>query len=308
MTAAPQPHHPGYARAIVLTVLCFGLLLVSLETGMRVAFDRFSHIGARIAYEYSHARSLRPANEAPNVLFVGNSLLLEALDVPGLQQRVPEARVSRLVIENTGWIDWYYGIRRLLAEGSRPKAIVLCLNTAQLAGSGIRGEFSSYYLFQARDIPAIAREAHYDLTRASGLVLAHYSRFYADRNNLRSFLLNRVDSTYVDLMFRLTMQPAGVPTHTEIERIVESRLAALKAVGDASGVQCILLIPAGFSSGSAEKDVHDAGTRAGVEVWEPIPQNVLPRSDYKDGFHLNQHGSALFTEALAGPVKKLLYK
>jgi hypothetical protein len=295
----------SYAKAIVLAFLCFVVLLGLLETGMRAAFDRFSRIGGRIAGEYALARSIAPAKpgDPPAILVVGNSLLLEGVDFPDLQQRVTSARVSRFVVENTNWLDWYYGIRRLLAEGTRPKAIILCMNTPQLMSSAIRGEYSSYYLFQARDIPAVARDAQYNLTRASGLVFAHYSRFYADRNNLRSFLLNRLDGAYVDMMFQMTVRPAPASSGAEIERVAEVRLAALKAAGDATGVRCILLIPPGFTSG--EKEIRAAADRVGAEVWVPIPQNALPHSDYKDDYHLNQHGAAIFTEALASRLKNL---
>jgi hypothetical protein len=295
-----------YARAIVLSLVGLGLLMGLLEAGMRVGFDRVSRIGKRIAGEYAGARSIQPA-DSPTVLVVGNSLLLEGVDFPDLQQRAARdgARVLRFVIERTAWLDWYYGIRRLLAEGSRPKVVILCLDTQQLMSSTIRGDFSSFYLFQVGDIPAVAREAHYNLTQASSLVFGHYSRFYADRTNLRSFLLNRLDPSYVEMMYEMTVQPPPLPSSAEIEHVAEMRLAALKAEGDSRGVKCILLIPPGFTSGG--KEISAAAARVGAEVWAPISQNALPRSDYQaDGYHLNQHGAAVFTQALAGELRNLV--
>ncbi len=307
VTVAPA-RREGYARAIVLSLLCFALLLGLLEVGIRVAYDRVSRIGKRIADEYAAARSIAPAKpgEPPAILVAGNSLLDAGVDFPDLQQKMAGegARVSRFVVENTTWLDWYYGIRRLLAEGSRPKAILLVLNTPQLMSSAIRGDYSSFYLFQARDIPAVARAAHYDLTRASGLVFAHYSRFFADRNNLRSFLLNRLDPAYTEMLHGMTGPPVIQPSSEEIQRVVEPRLAALKAAGDAAGVRCILLVPPGFISG--EKEIRAAAARVGAEVWVPIPQNALPLSEYlPDGYHLNPHGAAIFTNALAIQLKTL---
>ena len=310
MTAAQQQQgHNHYARAVALALIGFGLLIGLLEAGTRLAFDRVSQIGNRIAREYALARSMAPGRpgEPPTILIVGNSLLMQGVDFPNLQQAAERtgARVSRFAIENTAWLDWYYGIRRLLAEGLRPSVIILCLDTPQLMSSSIRGDYSSFYLFQVRDIPAVARETHYNLTRASGLLFAHYSRFYADRNNLRSFLLNRLDPPYIEMMQEITVRPAPLPSGVDIERMAETRLSALRAAGNPSGVRCILLIPPGFTAG--EKEISAAAARVGAEVWVPIPQNALPHSDYQnDGFHLNQHGAAIFTKALSIELQKLV--
>jgi hypothetical protein len=317
VSSAP-PRQDRYTRAIILSLVCFGLLVVLLEVGIRVAFNQVSRIGKRIAGEYSLARSIAPGKLSPGkpgkpqtVLIVGNSLLLEGVDFPDLQQRVAHGlpygsapRVLRFVIERTAWLDWYYGIRRLLAEGSRPDVIILCLDARQLMNSSIRGDYSSFYLFQVRDIPAVTREAHYNLTQASSLLFAHYSRFYADRTNLRSFVLNRLDPAYVEMMYEMAVPPAPLPSAVETERMAETRLAALKAAGASQGVRCILLIPPGSIAGG--KEISAAAARVGAEVWVPIPQDALPRSDYQqDGYHLNQHGAALFTQALASEIKNL---
>jgi len=310
--AAPQ-RCDRYLKAIIVSVICFGLMVTLLETGARVAFDRVSHIGKRTAGEYALAQSLSPGRpvpgkrrDFPTILFVGNSLLLEGVDFPDLQQRVaPDgAQVSRFVIESTSWLDWYYGIRRLLAEGSRPNVIILCLDTPGLMSSSIRGDYSSYYLFQMRDIPAVAREAHYNLTRKSSLIIAHYSRFYADRDNLRVFLLNRLDPEYTKMMHEMTVWGGPLPSGTEIERVAEARLAALKAAGAPFGVRCILLVPPGFITG--EKEISTAAARVGAEVWVPISQDILPPSDYQDGYHLNQDGANIFTAALASKLENLV--
>ncbi len=302
VTAAPAGLD-RYSRAAAVALVCLVLLVVLLEAGTRLVFDRFSRIGKRIATEYAAARSV----SSPGVLIAGNSLLLEGVNFPDLEQKAAQdgIHVSRFVIENTSWIDWYYGVRRLLAEGSRPQILVLCLNTPQLMSSTIRGDYSSFYLFQARDIPAVAREAHLSLTQASSSMLAHYSRFYADRTNLRSFLLNRIDPAYVGMVGELTASRATPPASAEIERVAEARLRELKAAGDAAGVRCVLLIPPGFIAG--EEEIRAAGARVGAEVWVPIPQGTLPHSDYlPDDYHLNPQGAAVFTQAVANQLKSLM--
>jgi hypothetical protein len=309
---APRPCD-RYVKASVVSLICFGLLVGSLELGARVAFDRVSHIGKRIAGEYSLAQSLTPdkpvpgrRRDSPSILILGNSLLLMAVDLPALQQKVApnSVRVSRFVIESTAWLDWYYGIRRLLANGSRPDVIILCLDARQLMSPSIRGDYSSYYLFQVRDILAVARATHSNLTQTSSLILAHYSRFYADRDNLRGFLLNRLDPEYMEMMQEVTVWGGALPSGAEIERTAEARLAALIEATAPFGVKSILLIPPGSIAGG--KEISTAATRVGAEVWVPIPQGTLPTADFQeDGYHLNQRGATIFTPALAGEMNRL---
>ena len=145
-----------FARAVCLWFILAALLLLVLEAGTRVGFHRISRIESRTAAEYTQVQAIRgPVRDgAPVILLLGNSLLLEGVDydrIRTLMQR--DARVVRFVIENTDYLDWYYGIRRLLAEGSRPAVIVLCLNTQQLRSSAIRGRLLQLLSVQNRRYP-----------------------------------------------------------------------------------------------------------------------------------------------------------
>src|SRR5258708_6678873 len=85
-----RPRREDYARAVVLSFICFALLLGLLEVGIRVAFDRVSRIGKRIAAEYAAARSIarEKTGEPPAVLIVGNSLLDAGVDFSDLKRRM----------------------------------------------------------------------------------------------------------------------------------------------------------------------------------------------------------------------------
>jgi len=65
---------------------------------------------------------------------LGNSLLLEGVEFPGLSRDLrPEIEARRFVVDNTSYLDWYYGIRSLLRRGARPG----CRRTgAQSASTG----------------------------------------------------------------------------------------------------------------------------------------------------------------------------
>lgn len=293
-------------RAIVLWIAFTAVLLVALEAGTRWGFRRVSRIESRTAAEFKEACAIRPvAGESrPSVLLLGNSLLLEGVDMDRLRKLLASrARITRFVIESTDYLDWYYGVRRLLAEGSRPDVIVVCLNTQQLTSHHIRGDYSSYYLFRATDIGAVARDAHYDLTEASGLLLARFSLFYAGRQNLRPYLLERIDPPYGDLLHDLQTTPGVLPPASELERSAEARLRRMKSAAEKKGGHFVFLLPPGFTAG--EREIVDAGARQGVQVLVPIHLRALPESDFRDGFHLNAVGARIFTDALAAELGRV---
>ena len=89
------------------------------------------------------ARSLtQTAGGRRKVLFVGNSLLLEGVDM-GLLNAGLESRyeVHRYAVEQTSYLDWLYALKRLFRHGMRVDRIVLCLNAPQLISPAIRGHF-----------------------------------------------------------------------------------------------------------------------------------------------------------------------
>ena len=119
---------------ILLTVI--GLLGLGLEFGLGWGLPRLSHIIERLKTEQAQAVRLKPLVGQPvPVLIVGNSLLLDGVDISALDEKLrPEHRVTRFVVENTSYLDWYYGLRRLFREGARPKVLVLALHLPPTAG------------------------------------------------------------------------------------------------------------------------------------------------------------------------------
>src|SRR6266567_3933514 len=105
--------------AILASVAC---VMLSAELLSRFAFPRISQIESRITRDEHQIMAIASAdrNSPPTVLLVGNSLLLRGLEYPRIRTELaPDAQVFRLVIENTEYLDWHYGLRHMFESGVR---------------------------------------------------------------------------------------------------------------------------------------------------------------------------------------------
>ena len=78
--------------------------------------------------EYQAAIHLRktPGSKTKHILILGNSLVGQGIDFGALQQTLPpDWKAHRFWIYNTYYTDWYFGLRRLFAEGSRPDVVAI---------------------------------------------------------------------------------------------------------------------------------------------------------------------------------------
>jgi hypothetical protein len=296
----------GVTARIVGVLLIIAVSLAALEAGTRYAFTNVSRIEQRTDAEYRAAVRIRPMEGKPSLLLVGNSLLLEAIDFDLLKRLLPaEVRSYRLVIENTRLLDWKYGIRRLLADGSRPDYVVIAVGVTLVLPAQVRGEYSSYYLFRTADLPEIADTLGFDNTSASSLYFARYSLFYAGRNSLRSFVLNRANPAYAQLLHDLATRPATKVDPEHVRAAAEARLGDIRNVAEAYGTKVFFLIPPGFYP------VEEAGTTAGaararVPVLAPVHQGAWPATMFADSFHLNPRGAEEFTRLIVPQLTALL--
>lgn len=286
------------------TLISLALFCIALEGLTRFGFRHISHIEARISNDHRAAQAIRRTGP-PTVLFVGNSLLLEGLNLASLRDSLAgQAQVVSFSIEQTEYLDWFYGLRRLFADGSQPELVVLCMSAGHLISPRIRGDYSAYYLFRAREIPQIGRDVHYDLTKTSSLLLSRFSLFYAGRTPLRNFVLVRIDPSYGQMLQQIAGRPAASLPGYEIERIAAARLSALRQLCSVHDARFAFLLAPGF--GSDEAPVVKAGIWSQTDVMVPIHLNQLGRDKFRDGFHLNAAGAQLFTNKVAPVIKSRL--
>ena len=142
-------------RAIFVLLAALVAWFTLLEVAMRVALPRLSETERRMQADAAVAFQLRPLGEhgEPTVLIVGNSLLEQGINRSQLQRAMsPGYFVAYYPIEGTTYLDWLYGLRRLLAQGSRPATVVLCMSGRQLLSNATYGDTFAYRLLQPRDL------------------------------------------------------------------------------------------------------------------------------------------------------------
>src|ERR1041385_7708359 len=158
-------------RSTLLLLAGCAAVALTVECAARVALDRVSNIQRRTFAEYTLARaSGTEASGRRHMLVVGNSLLDEGVRFDQIRDALArEWDARRFVVEQTFFLDWFYGLKRLFAEGARPDVVVGMLSRRQWIRSEIRGAYSAYYLVNTRDVPALARELDLNATQTTSL-------------------------------------------------------------------------------------------------------------------------------------------
>jgi hypothetical protein len=292
---------PNLRLATIAVIVSFVAVFLGAEVLSRYAFPRISQIEGRIRSDERQASSIgTPASGSPpTVLLVGNSLLLRGLDYPKIRSEMaPGVRVIRFGIENTEYVDWYYGLRHMFATGVRPSMVVVCLNLGQTVSSTTLGDYSARHLFGVSELLPVAHDSGMDATRTSGLILAHWSAFYASRSTIRNFILNVTDPPYARAMHVLAdSAPNPLPADDELVSMARQRLNAMQQLCNQYHIRLVLLIPP--TLGRYEELLASAASLEHVDFDYPLPVGTLGPEFFSDGTHLNPQGAAVFTNDIA---------
>src|SRR5215470_20401289 len=220
----------GMSAKVGIITLLAGLVLLylGLEVSSPMILAHLSRTEQRIAVELKAAQKLRPTTKdgRPTVLFVGNSLLLQGVALDSLRADLaPRYEVSRFAVEQTHYLDWYFGLRKLLQEGSHPTVIVLALATDQLASHWTMGEAFAHRQMSTQDFPLVWREANLDRNTGTSYVFAHWSRWQADKGFIRQCVTILIIPKFRDLAARIADHSPHVSDPNDL------KAAALAAVG-----------------------------------------------------------------------------
>jgi hypothetical protein len=290
----------------IALIVGLAAILLGFELGSPLILEHLSRTERRVESELQAAKNLHPVtgDRRPTVLLAGNSLLLEGVQLDHLHDSLAsEYEVSRLGIEQTHYLDWYFGLRRLLQEGSRPSLIVLALATDQLASRFTLGEQFAHRQMSVQDFPLAIQESKLDRTTASTYLFAHWSNWLADKGVIRQRVLILLVPNFRELAGRIADHGAHVNNPEVLVGAARQRLPELKDLAQTYGVKIVLLVPPTLREDHS-REIQELGAEAGVGVWVLSPPGEFPRSLYRDGFHLNVEGSEIFTTRLAEQIRR----
>lgn len=300
-------------RAIVLLLSGLFLYFCALEAVTSIGLKRVSQGAKRIHEDYSRALTLRPLgpDETKTVLVAGNSLLLAGVDRKRLiAEMSPEYSVTLLPIENTTYLDWYFGLRRIFAEGARPSVFVLCLSLRHLTSNSVNGESFAHHMMRLSDILLVTKAADLDMTATSSFFFSNLSSWLGNRALIRNWILE----TWLPNASLLTSsliprtQPTMESKQREIATAAEHRLREVRDLSAIYGARFLFLVPPLTSTPLKSKEslslaeqIRQSANGRGITVLIPYLPGELATEYFSDGLHLNPQGARVFTERL-GPM------
>jgi hypothetical protein len=306
-TSAFKPTRGAY----VLAAGCLAVWL-GVEVTARVGLDRVSTIQRRITTEYRLAKTIgtQGLTGRRQVLVVGNSLLAEDVQFDQLRDALGnEYDTHRFVVEQTYYIDWYYGLRRLFRGGARPDVVVLMLTARQSIATSIRGDYSAQYLIDKTDLPAAARDLSLNPTQTTNLLFSSVSKFWATRAEIRNYVLGRLMPDLGQLMLFSSVVDPRQLQDDEVADIMQDRLGRLKAITDAYGARLVVVLPPIGTVRDGATGFLRAGSAVGVTTLRPVASGTMALRFYQDaGFHLNKTGAHEFTKKLIPALREELAK
>jgi len=282
------------------------LFITSIEIAFSHPVKHYSVTYQRVSQQYAEALRARPskAGEPVSVLMVGNSLLLDGVDVPRLQALTSgRMRIYPIFLEFTTYYDWLYALRRLFRQGARPQFVVVGLGPDSVIEDTVRTEYSPILLFDADDVLQVSSDLRLDRTATMNLLLAHWSTFWDMRTVVRAQILRRIVPNAEDL-FEVVRRKRPVTPAPDAEPMATSRLRILRGLVERYGARLILLIPPPTSD-SGVRQTTRAASKVGVDTLVPIDPETLSPSLYQpDAIHLNSQGATRFTSALGENLPK----
>jgi hypothetical protein len=273
-----------------------GAMSMNIPGGAKLAFAMMANGNAH----FIEADAVGGTGTIGSGIMVGNSLLLEGVDVDRLQKLTSgRIRISPIFLEATGYYDWFYGLQGLFRQGSRPQIIVLGVGVNNFLADSVRQDYVPFMLFGLRDSLDVASELKMDRTATSNLLLSHASVFWDTRSVFRTQILRHAIPHYRELVLLLKPQPV-IPPNPEFQAIANPRVVRLRELCKAYGARLIILVPPTPSSENATRQMATAAQSAQVEALIPIDPGALSTKYYQpDELHLNSEGAELFTTALA---------
>lgn len=295
-------------RAIVGVVL----LLLACEGFVRVAEVKISNDISHIREMPAIVERLRNAN-SPRVLFLGNSLTRDGVDLQAIRQAVRATAEERLALEgiypdDTTICDWYYVYRTFLVNRDvAPNLVVVGYIRSQLEDeASLRmGRLGAYFggwsaLSEAfrDDIPGVGDRIQY--------LISSVSLLFANRERIRDRLLDFIIPDYRrsarllnGILLRRSQKPQerNQPTYQRLRRFI--RLV------QTNGTKLVLVAMPMPDPYPIADVLRSTVAGEGGMLLDLRYVSGLARTDFPDRYHLSPSGAKIYSSALATDLQKL---
>ncbi|HVH72994.1 MAG TPA: hypothetical protein VNB49_18045, partial [Candidatus Dormibacteraeota bacterium] len=227
-------------RALAVLLLAMFAYVGSLEIVTRLAFPRINHVWRILQADHLMAISLHRLAESKSatMLMVGNSYLEVGVNRENLQREIaPAYSIAYLPMSGTSYLDWYFGLRRLFAEGSRPAIVGVCLSTRDLMSDATYGESFAHALMLRSDLLRVKKESHLDHTETSDYFFDSLSSWMGHRDEIHNWLLRKAAPGFSKLVPYLKPQNRPLPPSDVIVAKALPRLRLLNELAQQYGAR-----------------------------------------------------------------------
>lgn len=295
----------------VKAMLCGAVaVLLSLECGARWLVPMTNWNMRRFQQERAQAMSLGTEREMgkADVLLLGNSLTFTDIDLESLRRELgPRERVCRWAVDNTSYLDWYYGLRRAIRHGAKPQFVVIGGRGSHFLATSVRGWFFSHYMLDPRDLLEAGSAIKANATTLSGMGVAQLSAFYGSREEVYKRWLTLVLPSFPDLGERIALKGANDNmSEPASPGLMSQRLHDLRALCAECGARLILWVPPISVEEPYASLLRDVCAKEGIPVLLPEVGNAWSTQDFADGFHMTTEAAKRFTQSFALRLSPLL--
>ena len=292
-------------RAIGALTAAIVVYFLALELAIAFLIPHVSNSAKRELADFAAVTAPRPADRPPQVLLIGNSLLLHGVDRKILQTEIASSyETAFLPVENTSFFDWYYGLRRLFAENAKPSVVVLSINIRQLMSDSTNGEGFARRMMQRRDLVRVRKASHLDNTATSAYFFATFSEWLGSRSGFRNWLLEQWLPGAGELVLHFASgRPAPEVSPEAVTAVAAPRLAMLSELCESYGARFVYVLPATTNLSERAAALTSAADALNVRVLVPYAPGEMPGTMFGDGFHLSPDGAKSFTQRLAPLLK-----
>lgn len=301
--------HVTALRAIkVLLLLLVGVLL-SLELGARYLVPLVNWNMRRFHAEGTAASMIGagPSRGKESLLFLGNSLTLSDIDLNMIKGALGATNeICRWSIDDTNYLDWYYGLRRIYRNGGRPNWVVIGARSRHLLAGHVRGRFFAHYILGAEDLANAAKRTGVDATGFSNMILAQISSFYGSREEIFKRCITLVIPSFPELGRKMTGKFMQGNSAGEDERLMRDRFRELNQLGSVHGSRMIIWIPPTPEQEPLRALMIRAGAQAGIPVVALDSPGEWTMEDFKDGYHMTPQAAERFSKILLQTIRLLL--